>query len=186
MLLDSLLGFVAQGSPLSLVAGAGVSIPSPGVIDLLGLGVGVAPDERIIGTVSTFGADTGIGDHKLQVRVAIGTGLVAVGGSTLNVAFQAAPDQGAAGNYQPGTWQTLIETGAMTAAQLAANAICARFDWPPVFPVTLRPRFLRLLFAPSAGGSFSAGTIANAIVTNVRDDWYSEGNAAKNFSVGAV
>ena len=61
MLLDALLNFVQVGSPLSLVAGAGVAIPSPGIIDLLGLGVGVGPTERIIGLPQSgfFGEDSG-------------------------------------------------------------------------------------------------------------------------------
>jgi hypothetical protein len=187
MLLDATLNFVAPGSPLSLVGGAGVSIPSTGIIDLLGLGVGVAPSERIIGLPQSgvFGEDAGIGGVKPQVQVNIGTALAAVGGSTLNVAFQGAPDQGAAGNYQPGTWQTFVETGPMTAAQLAANAVCARFDFPPAFPPGARPRYLRLLFSPSTGGSFSAGTVSSAIVTMVRDD-YAIKYAPANFAVGAT
>lgn len=187
MLIDSLISFVPVGGNLSLVAGAGVAVRSPLIIDLLGLGVGVAPGERIIGLPysGVFGEDAGIGAVKPQVQVNIGTGLVAVGGSTLNIAFQGAPDTGAAGNYLPGTWQTFVETGPLTAAQLAANAICARFDFPPAFPVSARPRFLSLLFSPSAAGSFSAGTVASAIVTMVRDD-YAIKYAPANYAVGAV
>lgn len=189
MLLDALVTFVMpppQGTPLSLVGGAGVSFPSQ-VYDLLGLGVGVAPTDRIIGLPNSgvFGEDSGIGGVKPQVEVIIGTALTAVGGSTLNIAFQGAPDTGASGSYQPGTWQTFVETGPLTAAQLAANTVCARFDWPPAFPVSARPRFLRLLFSPSAGGSFSAGTIAGAIVTMVRDDQANK-YAPQNFTVAAV
>ena len=185
MLLDALLAFTQIGSPLSLVGGAGVGFRS-GIIDLLGLGVGVAPSERIIGNRTVFGEDSGIGGVKPQVQVNIGTALTAVGGSTLNIAFQGAVDQGAAGAYQPGTWQTLIETGPMTAAQLAANAICARFDWPPAFPVNFQPRYLSLLFSPSAAGSFSAGTVSSAIVTMVRDDWQGFSQMPANYAVGPV
>lgn len=181
MLLDSQLNFVPIGGNLSLVAGAGVAIPSTNTIDLLGLGVGQAPN-RIIGTAALFGEDSGLGAVKPQVECSIGTAVVAVAASTLNVAFQAAPDTGAAGGYLPGTWQTLVETGPLTAAQLTANAIFARFDWPPVFPITLRPRFLRLLFSPSTGGSFSAGTVAFAIVTMVRDDFGAK-QQPKNFTL---
>ncbi len=181
MILDSLLSFVPVGSALSLVAGAGVDIPSTNVIDLLGSGVGTEP-HNIIGNAATFGADAGIGAVKPQVEVIIGTGLVTGGGATLNVAFQAAADQGAAGAYQPGTWQTLVETGEMTAAQLVASAICARFDFPPVFPLTLRPRYLRLLFQVPAGLTFTAGTISAALVTMVRDD-LAQRQATKNFTV---
>jgi hypothetical protein len=112
----------------------------------------------------------------------IGTALVAVAAATLNAKLQAAADLGAAGNYQPDAWKTLAETGPLTAAQLAANTVFARFPWLPVFPATLRPRFLRLLFSPSAGGSFTAGTVACALVTFVRDDQANK-QAAKNFSV---
>lgn len=186
MLIDALVSFVPIGSPLSLVAGAGVPIAS-NVYDLLGLGVGVAPSERIIGLPSSgvFGEDAGIGGNKPQVQVNIGTGLVTGNAATMNIAFQGAQDQGAAGNYQPGTWQTFVETGPMTAAQLIAQAICARFDFPPAFPANFNPRYLRLLFSPPAATNFSAGTVASAIVTMVRDDW-AEKYAPRNFSVGAV
>lgn len=182
MILDALLNFIPIGGNLSLVAGAGISIPSSNVIDLLGLGVGQNPaNSAIIGTPANglFGEDSGLGAIKPQVQVNIGTGLVAVGGSTLNIALQAAPDT--AVTFQPGTWQTLVETGPLTAAQLAANTVCARFDWPPAFPANLQPRYMRLLFSPSAGGSFSAGTVSSAIVTMVRDD-FSGKYAARNYS----
>lgn len=181
MILDALLSFVPIGGNLSLVAGAGINIPSSSVIDLLGLGVGVAPSERIIGTPSSgfFGEDSGEGAVKPQVQVNLGTTAptAGTGTPTLNVAFQGAPDTGAAGNYQPGTWQTLIETGPLTVAQLAAAAAAntgypiARFDWASAFPPGLNSRYLRLLFQIPAGTNFGAGTIASAVVTMVRDDW---------------
>jgi len=179
MLIDSLVSFIPPGSPLSLVAGAGVSIPS-NVIDLLGLGAGIAPSSSaIIGNVTTFGADLGIGELKGQLEVLFTTGLVAVGGSTLNIQFQVAPED--ATTHQPGTWQTLVETGPMTAANLGINKRAARFDYPPVFPETLRPRFARLLFSPSAGGSFSAGAVV-APVTMQRDD-VANLNQPRNYAV---
>ena len=190
MILDALLNFVPIGGNLSLVAGAGVAIPSTNVIDILGLGVGVAPSERIIGTPASgvFGSDTGLGMDKPQVQVNIGTTPTAgTGTPTLNVAFQGAPDTGAGGGYLPGAWQTLVESGPYTVAQLAAavgNYPIARFDWPPAFPPGLQPRYLRLLFSPAAATAFGAGMIASAIVTMVRDDW-SEKYAARNFSFAA-
>jgi hypothetical protein len=60
--------------------------------------------------------------------------------------------------------------------------VFARFPFLPVFPSTLRPRFLRLLFSPAAATNFTAGTVAAAIVTVVRDDQANK-QAAKNFSV---
>lgn len=179
MLLDALLSFVNVGGNLSLVAGAGVDIPS-NVIDLLGTGQGTAP-QSIIGNRTLFGEDSGLGAVKPQVQVNIGTGLVTANGGLLNVKFQAALDLGTP-TYLPDTWRTLIETGPMAVADLAANAICARFDWPPAFPVSFQPRYLRLLFSPGAGASFTAGTILAAPVTMVRDD-QSNRYAPANYSV---
>lgn len=181
MFSDALLSFVPLGAPLSLVAGAGVAIPSTNTIDLLGVGVGLAPPS-IIGNAAVFGTDMGIGGLRPELDVAIGTAAVTANAATLNLALQAAPDTGAAGGYLPGTWQTIVETGALTAAQLTANQIIARFPWLPVFPQTLRPRFLRLLAQMPAATNFTAGTINFALVVTVRDDQANK-QAAANFSV---
>ncbi|MBB3453899.1 hypothetical protein FHT86_002155 [Rhizobium sp. BK313] len=181
MRLDAMLAFVPLGAPLSIVGGAGVAIPSTNVIDMLGLGVGQAP-QSIIGNVTNFGTDMGIGGFRPELEVAVGTAFTTGNAATLNVAFQAAPDQGAAGGYQPGTWTTLEETGPMAVANLTANQIIARFPWVPAFPANLRARFLRLLFSPAAGTNFTAGTIAFAIPTPVRDDLANK-YAARNYTV---
>lgn len=180
MRIDASLSFVPIGANFSLVGAAGVSIPSPVTIDLLGVGVGMAPP-NIIGTVALFGTDLGIGGKKQTIEVLIGTALASGNAATLNTALQLAPDTGAAGNYQPGTWQTVGETGADTVAQLPANTIL-RLEWPPVFPATLRPRFARLLFQVPAGTNFSAGTINSAFVTLVRDDLANR-QASGNYTV---
>lgn len=180
MILDALVQFVSLGAPLSLVAGGGIPIASP-ILDALGLGVGVAPT-NIIGTRTLFGIDWGLGAKKPQLETVIGTGLVTGNAATLNIAFQGAVDTGAAGNYQPGTWITLVETGFIAVANLGANAIAARFDWPPAFPIATLPRFFRMLFSPSGVTNFTAGTVAYSIVTMGRDD-QSNRYAAKNFAV---
>ena len=182
MLLDAQLNFVAPGSPLSLVAGAGVAIPSPGIIDLLGLGVGVAPTERIIGLPQSgvFGADAGIGRPKPQVQVNIGTALVAVASSTMNVAFQGAPDTGVGGGYQPGAWTSIVNQDGLTIAELAALSVVFRMDWPAALPANLNARFFRLLFTPTA--AYTAGSIGSATVTMGRDDQANK-YATKNFTV---
>ena len=177
MILDSLLSFVAPGTPLSLVGSAGVAIPS-NVLDLLGVGSGNA-SSNIIGDASVFGEDTGIGGVKPQVQVNIGTACTTSTSATLNVAFQAAIDDG---SNAPGTWETLIETGPIAVADLTAGAVLARFDFPPAFPPGLSPRFLRLLFQVPSGTDFTAGTVASAIVTKVRDDQANR-YAARNYVV---
>lgn len=189
MRVDSLLSFVPINGNLSLVAGAGVDIPSTNVIDLLGLGVGVAAPNSdgnpIIGNTTVFGqADAmGVGGARPELNVTIGTALAAgTGTPTLNVQLQAAIDDGT-GN--PSTWQTIVESGEITVAQGAANTVIFRQPWVPPFPENLRPRFLRLNFAVPAGTDFSAGTIASALVTTVRDDWFQR-QAAKNYTVSGI
>ena len=192
---DAQLSFVPIGGTLSLVAGAGVPIPS-NIIDLLGEGVGVNPTGAgadIIGVAPPgqtllFGADMGVGLWRPELMIAIGTAVVAVSSTLLKIALQAAPDTGAAGNYQPGTWQDVVSQDNIAAANLTAGAVPARFPWLPVMPQNLNPRYLRLLFSPISnagvvpGGSFSAGTIACAVVASVRDDQANR-NARKNYTV---
>lgn len=184
MLNDALLTlvpFVSGGTGLSLVAGAGVPIPSPGIIDLIGDGPGTPPTNTF-GNSALFGSDVGIGGKRPQLDVVIGTGLVTGNGATLNCALQIAPDTGAGGGYLPGTWQTIVETGPLTAAQCVAGTVIARFDFMPAFPANLRPRFMRLLFETPAGEDFSAGSIAYANITMVRDDQANK-FAPRNYTV---
>lgn len=178
---DAQLAFIPIGSPLSLVAGAGVGVPS-GVIDLLGQGAGTAP-QNVIGNVILFGAPDamGVGHLRPELNVTIGTAFTTGNSATLNVALQAAADLGTP-TYQPSTWNTLIETGPIAVANLTANTVIARFPWVPPFPANLRPRYLRLNFAVAAATNFTAGTIGSALVTIVRDDEFQK-YGAKNFSV---
>jgi hypothetical protein len=179
MLIDALVSFIPVGSPLSLVGGAGVAIPS-NVIDLLGLGVGIAPSTAdIIGTATTWGTDLGIGELKAQIEVLITTALTTGSGALLTTAFQLAPED--ATTHLPGAWTTIIDQPAVAIANLGAGKRVARFDYPPVIPETLRPRFARLLFSPGAGASFTAGAVI-APVTMQRDDW-AEAQQPRNYSV---
>lgn len=181
MRVDSLLSFVPIGGNLSIVAGAGVSVPSPGIIDLLGNGVGVPPTS-IIGTATVFGEDPGIGGFRPELNVSVGTTFTTSNAATLNVALQYAIDSGVSGGYQPGTWNTIAETGPISAANLTAAQIIARFPFLPAFPPNVLPRFIRLLFQVPAATNFTAGTIAYALVTLVRDDQANK-YAARNYVV---
>ncbi len=183
MFIDALLSFVPLGAPLSLVAGAGVNVPSTNVIDLLGIGAGNPPTASIIGNVTNFGAPDamGVGGLRPELLVNVGTAFTTGNSCTLNVALQAAPDAGSP-TWQPGTWQTIEETGPLTAAQLTANQVIMRLPWVPPFPANLRPRFLRLLFQVPAAENFTAGTISSALVVPCRDDLFNL-QGAKNYSV---
>ena len=182
MMTDGSLSFVPLGSPLSLVGAANQTFAS-NVLDLLGAGVGQAPP-GIIGNVSVYGSPDakGIGKERPEINCVMGAALIAVGGATLNAALQAAIDTGAGGGYQPGAWQNIASEDGMTAAQLVASTVFLRFPFLPPFPANLRPRFVRILFSPSTGGSFTQGTVASALVTTMRDD-YSIKYAANNYKV---
>ena len=177
---DALLAFVPIGTPLSIVLNSGQNVASQ-VIDLLGEGAGLAPTNIIGSETAIFGqADAmGVGGMRPELNVTVGTA-GAGATSTLNVALQAAADLGTP-TYQPSTWNTLAETGAIAVANLTANTVIARFPWLPPFPANLRPRYLRLLFS-IATANMTAGTIASAIVTLVRDDQFNK-YAAKNYTV---
>jgi len=180
---DALLNFVPPGVPLSMVAAAGVNIPSTNTIDLLGVGVGLPPP-NIIGQTTNFGSPDAMGTGLMrpELVVTVGTTFTTANGATLNIALQAAADQGSAGGYQPSTWDTLIETGAIAVANLVAGTPLARFPWVPPFPANLRPRFLRLLFQIPSGENFTAGTIGWATVTPMRDDQFNK-YAVSNYIV---
>lgn len=186
MRIDALLNFVPIGSPLSLVGGAGVDIFAPTVIDLLGLGVGVvAPSvlggDPIIGNVTTFGAPDagGVGGLRPELNLTMGTAAATSNAATVTAQLQAAADNGT-GN--PSTYFTLSSSGAQAVANLTAGTVWFRTPWLPPFPENLRPRFLRLRFAFPAATNLTAGTIASALVTTVRDDWFNR-QAAKNYNV---
>lgn len=185
---DALVAFTPIGSPLSLIAGAGVDVAS-NVVDLFGYGVGVViPDTNgnpIIGNVATAGSPDGggVGGIRPELNVTIGTALVAdTGTPTLTPQFQAAIDDGT-GN--PGTWQTIVQGPDITVAQGTANTVIFRVPYLPPFPADLRPRFVRLNFAIPAGTNFSAGNIASALVTTVRDDQANK-FAARNYSMSGI
>lgn len=189
MITDALCAFVAIGGNLSLVAGNNITIPS-NVFDLLGNGVGQAPT-NIIGNATVFGEDPGVGGRRPELNITIGTGLTGAVGQQLKVALQAAIDQGAAGNYQPGTWTDIASQDGIALANISggasAGSVIARFPFLPTMPASLRPRFLRLLFSPMTAsalpsGSFTAGTISSALVTMVRDDQANK-YAARNYAV---
>ena len=181
MLTDAILNFVPPFQPLSLVGGAGAAFQSQ-TVDLTGAGVGVAPP-NIIGTLSVFGSDMFVGDKEVpQFAIAIGTTFTTSTACTLNTQVQAAVDTGSAGNYQPGTWTTLVETGYIGVTNLVKGNYLARYSWPPAFPASFQPRYFRINFQTLAGASFTAGTIGFALVTMARDD-YSIAYAGKNFVV---
>ena len=70
----------------------------------------------------------------------------------------------------------------MTAANLISGRTILRGPILPAFPENLRPRFLRILFQVPAATNFTAGSIAFALMTWVRDDLAFK-FAARNYAV---
>jgi hypothetical protein len=185
---DALVAFIPLGAPLSLAnLGAGI-VANTNPLDLLGLGVGINPaSANIIGNAALFGTDLGVGGKRPELNIGVGTAFAAAAGTLLKIALQAAPDLGVGGNFQPGTWQDVVSQDNIAIANLTAGAIPFRCPWIPDMPPSLRPRFMRLQFSPMSAtalpsGSFTAGTIAFALVTTVRDDQANK-FASKNYAV---
>lgn len=185
MLIDASLSFIsAYSAPVSFVSGVAGLLEQIGTpIDLLGQGVGTAP-QNIIGNAVLFGQDPGSALIKPFIRTTIGIAAATSTSATLRLELQYAPDTGVGGGYQPGTWQTIQQTGDITAAQMTALAILPKLEFEPVFPNNLRPRYLRLMaqVAPTGSGIFTAGTIAQALVV-VGADEYAQKLATRNYSV---
>jgi hypothetical protein len=179
MLSDALLAFVPYGAPLSMVGTAG---QRSNILDFLGQGAGTPP-QNIFGNSTVFGqADAmGVGPERMELLINTGAAAFVGAGVTLNVQLQAAADQGVAGGYQPGAWNTLSESGPIAVANLAALTTIFRSPWLPPFPANLRPRFLSLNFVV-AGGQFTTGVIAFALPVPARDDQFNK-YQPRNFNV---
>lgn len=179
---DALLGFVFDSAPLSLVAAAGVDVPT-NPIDLMGNGVGTTVTNIWGNSTLPFSPDArGVGDPVPLIDILIGTAAVNdTGTPTLTVELQGAPDDGAGG---AGTYETYRATGPIATANLTAGQRI-RMEFVPPFPLNDRPRFLRLNFAIPAGTNYSAGTIASAQVVTSRDDTFFT-QQPRNYSLGPL
>lgn len=134
------------------------------VFDVTGVGSGTVPPmisgvNGLTGAAVPIGFDIGAGDGFAipEVTWEVGTSFVSAGGATLQVALQAAPDNGSG---SAGTYQTIVQTSTFTSGQIPASTI-GQFQVPPVAPNWIgeaMPRFYRLNFVVGTS-TFSAGTI---------------------------
>lgn len=181
---DALTCFVQPGGAASLVGAASATVQIGAVLDLLGVGVGMAPPS-IIGVNrlnSLYGVDPGSGKGKPEIEVTFSTAPAAASG-TFAYAVQYAPDTGAAGGYQPGTWETAYQTAAAAVTEYtASNAV--RMDVPPSPPGTPQPRFVRMVMVPSSGALMTAGVVNFAGIVMARgSDILSAQNMPSNYTV---
>lgn len=147
-----------------------VSTASTNVIDLEG---GVAMN---IGVGTRYGADLGRGDGVAIPKIAcfIGTALTSTNSATLQVAFQGSTDST--------TWDTYVQSGLITAANLTAGAKIAAWDWPQVPSQFSLPRYVRLYYQV-ATGVFATGSIGLAGIVLQRAD-NNVGSYPEAFTVG--
>ena len=96
MITDALLNLVPNGSPISLANLATGAAVASQVIDLLGSGVGTAP-QNIIGTRTVFGETVGVDWLKPAIMIHVGTAFTTGSSCTLTVQFQGSVDSGVSG-----------------------------------------------------------------------------------------
>jgi len=175
---DALLNLVSTQSPLSLI---GLASARSAIQDFLGQGAGTAP-QNIIGNVTLFGQPDamGIPQNRLEFNIATGAAAFVGVGVSMNVQLQYAADLGTP-TYQPDTWVTVAETGAIAVGNLLANTQIFKVPLLPPPPGLNRPRFFSLNFVMT-GGTFTTGSIAYALMTPSRDDLVQK-FAAANFTV---
>jgi Bbp16-like protein len=157
MILDGLLVFTGA-------SGTG-DLPTVGTqasSNVLDLGISGLP----ISTVGGGGGgarDIGIGDDpamKLLVQVITAF----VGGTSLAVAVQGAPDSGTG---TPGTYTTMLTGPVVVEASLIAGARILDDDFPRPAPGQALPRFIRLSYITV--GTHTAGAIFGTIVLDRHD-----------------
>lgn len=119
------------------------------------------PPNTIDGNTTYFGMDFGIGSSPGTPRIIGEVNTAFVAGTSLQVAFQGAPDNATAhanGLLASLVFVTHIETDPIPIAQLTLNTPLFSFSWPMRQFTTPVPRFFRLLFKPT--GTFTAGTVS--------------------------
>lgn len=141
------------------------TINSTSIYDVTGAGSGNAPN--MIGGITPtgnalIGFDIGAGDGIAVPEVAWSVSANFVGGTSLTIALQAAPDNG---SNAPGTYVTIDQTQTFLTAALT-TALNGQIKIPPVpsnFGEAM-PRFYRLQYV--VVGTYSAGSINGSIVLN--------------------
>lgn len=161
MFLDNL---VQLSTAQAITTGA---IPSTLPYDVTGAGAGNAPN--MIGGVTAsgnalIGFDIGAGDGSAIPELYWNVSTAFVGGTSLQIAIQAAPDNG---SNSPGTYVTIVQTAAIPTANLTLNT-SGQFQIPEISPDMAfgeaMPRFYRVLY--TVVGTYSAGAISANIVLN--------------------
>ena len=161
------MAFLDQALMLSTAQAVTVTAPSTNLYDVTGAGSGNAPNMifgvNALGVQQTAGFDIGTGDSAMRptLLLDVNTTFTAAGAGTLTVQIQAAPDNG---SNVPGTYTTIVETGALALAQLTAGTLFA-IPIPGLAPKEALPRFYRVNYVV-ATGPMTAGAISASILLN--------------------
>ena len=112
-----------------------------------------------------FGEDLGIGKGLGTPRVVVNVGTVFATLTSMQVAFQGAPNNAtaqASGNRSDLTFATYIETDTIALALLTANTRIAAFTWPMRKTGQGLPRFVQLDYIV-AGSNATTGTVTSDV-----------------------
>lgn len=167
MILDGLLMFTgsSNGASGGIVSGPQTDAPTTGtqnssnVIDLHMAGIPVL-------AANQGARDLGIGDDP-ALKLVIWVIAAFVGGTSLQVALQGAPDNGSGA---PGTFNNWWLSPVYTEAQLVAGARLYDMDMPRPPAGLPIPRFLRIAFINA--GTHTGGSIEACIVLDRIDQYY--------------
>lgn len=141
----------------------------------------------IWGKSTYFGEDFGIGKGPGTPRVLVNVGTVFATLTSLQVAFQGAPNNGtaqASGNRSDLTFVTYIESDAIALALLTANTRIMSFDWPMRKTGQALPRFVQLDYIV-AGSNATTGTITSDVTLGDDDATNTLQQYPNNYTVAA-
>ena len=161
MILDGLLMF-SGGTSAPGNSDGKTDSPTTGTqasSNVLDLGVGTTTNPSLPSFANGGGArDIGIGD-KPAMKVLVEVTVAFVGGTSLQLTLQGAPDDGSGG---VGSYTTMWTSAAIVEASMVAGAYLANISMPRPVPGQVLPRFLRLQYITV--GTHTAGTVASTLV----------------------
>lgn len=175
MILDALTAFSTPAAPDNLALGTG-TYNSNNVIDLGLVGLPAS--------ASGGGArDVGIGDApSLKLMCEVVTSFTSGGAGTLQLTLQGAPDNGTGA---PGAYYTMLQSQAISLANLVQGARLFDVDVPRPPPGQALPRFLRLQYI-IGGAAMTAGQCVSCIVLDRIDQPVGITNALSGYPPGIV
>jgi hypothetical protein len=180
MILDNQLMFTgsSNGASAGVVAGLYTDAPTTGTqnsSNIIDLHIAAAGLWAPVLASGQGARDLGIGDDPaLKMLIQVTTAFV--GGTSLQIGLQGAPDNGSAA---PGAWTTWWLSPTVALASLTAGARLYDMDMPRPPAGVGVPRFLRLGY--TSAGTFTGGAIEGTIVLDRFDQMY---NATNNAVLG--